>query len=51
VTGTIVKLAESKNCKLHELALADMQRVEAGITEAVYNALSVEDAVKARKNG
>lgn len=49
VTGTIVKLAESKNCKLHELALADMQQVEAGITEAIYQALSVEDAVKARK--
>lgn len=48
VTGKIVKLAESKNCTLEALSLADMQSIEANINEDIYSALSVESAVKAR---
>lgn len=48
VTGKIVKMAEQKNCRLSDLALQDMQGVEAGITADIYNALSVEQAVSAR---
>ncbi len=44
-TGAIVKLAEDKGCKLDELELADMQAVEAKITDAVYSVLSVKNAV------
>ena len=41
VTGAIVKMAEDKGCKLHELELSDMQAVEAGITDAIYAVLRV----------
>jgi argininosuccinate lyase len=41
VTGAIVKMAEDKGCKLHELDLADMQAVEGGITDAIYAVLRV----------
>jgi len=41
VTGAIVKMAEDKGCKLDELSLADMQGVEAGITEDVFRVLRV----------
>ena len=41
VTGSIVKMAEDKGCKLHELDLADMQAVEGGITDAIYAVLRV----------
>ena len=48
VTGELVKLAEEQGCDLAGLALADMRAVEPGITEAVYSALRVEDAVASR---
>lgn len=41
VTGAIVKMAEDKGCKLHELDLADMQAVESGISDAIFKVLSV----------
>lgn len=41
VTGAIVKLAEGKGCKLHELDLAEMQGVESRITDGVYEVLRV----------
>lgn len=42
VTGTIVKMAEKKGCKLDELELSDMQDVEPRITQAIFNVLSVK---------
>ena len=41
VTGAIVKLAEDKGCKLDELELSDMQKVESRITDAIYKILTV----------
>lgn len=41
VTGAIVKMAETKGCKLHELDLEDMQSVESEITDEIYNVLKV----------
>lgn len=49
VTGRIVKMAEEKGLMLSELKLGDLQAIEARITDDIYNALSVEAAVKARK--
>lgn len=49
VTGRIVKMAETKGCKLDELALSDLQSVEPRITKDIYAALSVESAVKSRQ--
>lgn len=42
VTGAIVKMAETKGCKLDEMKLADMQAVNAGITEEIYDILRVK---------
>jgi argininosuccinate lyase len=46
VTGSIVKAAEAKG--LEAVPLADMQKIEARITKAVFSVLSVENSVKSR---
>ncbi len=48
VTGSIVKLAETKKVELHELKLADIQKIEKKITNKIYDVLSVEDSVNSR---
>src|SRR5438045_6809620 len=48
VTGEIVKRAETHGCNLAELPLAEMQMVEPGITEAVYEALDTERSAASR---
>jgi argininosuccinate lyase len=48
VTGSIVKLAETKGVDLEALGLDEMQRVEPRITKAVFSVLSVENSVKSR---
>jgi len=48
ITGSIVKLAEDRGCGLEDLALADMQAIEAGITAEVFQVLSVDQAVESR---
>ena len=48
VTGSIVKLAESKGCDLESLTLGDMQGIEPKITKAVFSVLSVDNSVKSR---
>jgi argininosuccinate lyase len=48
VTGTLVALAETHGCDLPDLALADMQSVHPGITDAVFAVLGVENSVRSR---
>jgi argininosuccinate lyase len=48
VTGTLVAKAEAQGCDLADLPLAEMQTVEPGITEAVYEVLTVERSVASR---
>lgn len=48
VTGTIVKMAEDQGAELKDLSLADMQSVDARITNDVYSVLSVEASVASR---
>jgi argininosuccinate lyase len=48
VTGTIVKLAESRGIDLEALPLDAMQAVEPRITQEIYSVLSVENSVKSR---
>ncbi|MFN3075651.1 MAG: argininosuccinate lyase [Alphaproteobacteria bacterium] len=48
VTGTLVKMAEARGCDLDRLPLADMQAVEPGLTEAVFDVLSVNASVNSR---
>ena len=49
VTGAIVKMAVTKNCKLDDLSLSDMQDIEPRITDDIFNVLDVEKAVASRK--
>ena len=48
VTGSLVALADTKTCTLAELSLADMQTVEAGITDDVFTVLGVDESVASR---
>ncbi len=50
VTGALVKMAEDKGCGLEDLSLADMQSVEAGITDDVFGVLGVDNSVASRKS-
>jgi argininosuccinate lyase len=48
VTGSLVALAEKKNCDLASLSLTDMHSVNDKITTDVYKVLSVENSVASR---
>jgi len=48
ITGSAVKLAESRGIALDHLPLADLQAIDARVDERVYAALSVEASVAAR---
>jgi len=50
VTGSIVRLAEERDCALAELPLADMQEIEPRIDAEVFEVLSVEKAVASRNS-
>jgi argininosuccinate lyase len=50
VTGRVVALAESKACDLSELPLDALQAIHPGITEAVYDVVTVEASVASRKS-
>ncbi len=48
ITGAAVKLAESRGVALDQLPLADLQAIDARISESVYAALSVDASVATR---
>jgi argininosuccinate lyase len=48
VTGRAVALAEAKKIGLEELTLSDLQTIHSGITDAVFDVLSVENSVRSR---
>lgn len=48
ITGAAVKLAESRGVALDQLPLADLQAIDARISESVYASLSVDASVAAR---
>jgi argininosuccinate lyase len=48
ITGKIVHLAEQKKCRLDQLALADMQKIDARITKAVFAVLHPTQAIASR---
>lgn len=45
ITGKIVKLAEEKKCKLCELDLTELQKVESKITSDIFSVISVSNSV------
>jgi argininosuccinate lyase len=48
VTGAVVKLAEEKGCRLSELALTDLQAIDARLTGDVFGVLTVDASVASR---
>ncbi|MFQ3184115.1 MAG: argininosuccinate lyase [Alteromonas macleodii] len=48
ITGSLVAMAEKKECDLPELTLADMQSVHVGITNTVFEVLGVDNSVRSR---
>ena len=48
VTGRLVALAEEKGCDLPDLSLADMQAVDSGITDDIFEVLGVHNSVASR---
>ena len=48
ITGKIVKWAARRNCRLADVPLAEMQRIEPGITAAVFDILSIERSIASR---
>ncbi len=48
VTGRLVAIAAERGIELSEIPLADMKTVHDGITEAVYDVLTVENSVRSR---
>ncbi|WNK00676.1 argininosuccinate lyase [Thalassospiraceae bacterium LMO-JJ14] len=50
VTGALVKMAEERGCGLEDLPLADMQAVNAGISDEIFAVLGVDNSVASRKS-
>ncbi|MGD9914659.1 MAG: argininosuccinate lyase [Rhizobiaceae bacterium] len=50
VTGRAVALAEARGTSLDRLPLAELQALNASITDDVYSVLSVQNSVKSRKS-
>jgi len=50
ISGKMVKLAEKQNRSLEELSLANMQSIEPGITNDVFNVLNIDIALNARNS-
>ena len=48
ITGRAVKLAEERGCGLADLPLADLQSIDARISDGVYNVLTVDASVASR---
>jgi argininosuccinate lyase len=48
ITGTAVKLAETRGVMLHELALTDLQNIDARITQDVFAVLDVNASMRSR---
>ena len=48
VTGTLVAMAEKAGCDLPDLTLEQMQSVEPGITEGIFDVLGVHNSVASR---
>jgi argininosuccinate lyase len=48
ITGRAVKLAEERGCGLADLSLADLQAIDARITDGIFGVLSVDASVGSR---
>jgi argininosuccinate lyase len=50
ITGSIVRLAENRECELKDLTLTDLKTIESKITSSIYSIMSVESSVSSRNS-
>ena len=50
ITGSIVKIAESKNIDLSEMKLVDLQKIEPKINKNIFDFLTVKSSVNSRQS-
>lgn len=50
ITGKIVLLAEKKMCKLRELDIKEIQKIEPGITFDIFSYISIDKSVENKKS-
>ena len=50
ITGSIVRLAEDRECELKDLALNELKNIESEITSSIYSIMSVESSVNSRNS-
>jgi argininosuccinate lyase len=50
ITGSLVGMAEQKKCELAKLSIDDLQSVEAGITDGIYDVLDPRRALNSRSS-
>jgi argininosuccinate lyase len=50
ITGSLVKIAENKNCDLADLSLKEMQKVEPKISDKIFDILKIENSVASRES-
>jgi argininosuccinate lyase len=50
ITGSIVKIAESKNIDLSEMKLSDLQKIEPKINKNIFDFLTVKNSVNSRQS-
>jgi len=50
ITGSLVKIAEAKNCDLADLSLEEMQQIEPNISDKIFDILKIENSVSSRKS-
>ena len=50
ITGSIVKLANQKECNLWDLTLQEMQQIESRIQDDIYQVIKLEKSVESKKS-
>jgi argininosuccinate lyase len=50
ITGSIVKIAESKNIDLSKMKLSELQKIEPKINKNIFDFLTVKNSVNSRKS-
>jgi argininosuccinate lyase len=50
ITGSLVKIAENKNCDLSDLSLSQMQEIEPKISNKIFDILKIENSISSRKS-
>lgn len=49
ITGALVKLAETRQCRLSDLPLSEMQKIEPRLNADIYAALNIDAALQSRR--